>query len=67
MTAFNKIEKLDKATAGLVVNLKNPMINDTAMPPPPTPATTHKAITNEKTPRPIISSISGGQTALCPQ
>lgn len=65
--AFSKIEKLDKATAGLVVNLKNPMISDTAIPPPPTPATTHKAITNEKTPRPIISNTSGGQTALCPQ
>ena len=67
MMAFINIEKLDKATAGFVVNLKNPMINDTAIPPPPTPATTHKAITNEKTARPIISNTSGGQTALCPQ
>ena len=67
MMELIRIEKLEMATAGLVVNLKKAMIKDTAMPPPPIPATTHRAITKEKVARPVTSRGVGGQTFLWPQ
>lgn len=59
-----RIVKLDIATAGLVVNLKKAIIRDTAIPPPPMPATVQRAIMNAKVNRPATSLSSGGMTAL---
>ena len=67
MIELIRIEKLDIATAGLVVNLKKAIIRETAIPPPPIPATTHRAITKENVARPVTSSGVGGQTSLWPQ
>ena len=67
MIELMRMEKLDKATAGFVVNLKNAIIRETAIPPPPMPATTQSAITNENVKSPPISRKVGGKTFLCPQ
>ena len=67
MIELIRMEKLDKATAGFVVNLKKAIINETAIPPPPIPATTQRAITSEKVTSPPTSSHVGGKTSLCPQ
>ena len=62
-----KMLKLEIATACFVVKLKNAIISDMAIPPPPMPATVHSAITkaNEKTP--IVSTKPVGKTSLWPQ
>ena len=67
MMELIRMEKLDKATAGFVVKWKNAMINETAIPPPPMPATTQSAMTSENVKSPPISSPVGGITFLCPQ
>ena len=59
-----RIVKLEIATAGLVVNLKKAIIRDTAIPPPPMPATVQRAIMNAKVNKPATSFSSGGMTAL---
>ena len=59
-----RIVKLDIATAGFVVNLKKAIIRETAIPPPPIPATVQRAITNAKVARPASSFSSGGITFL---
>lgn len=59
-----RIVKLEIATAGLVVNLKKAIIRDTAIPPPPMPATVQRAIMNAKVNKPATSLSSGGMTAL---
>ena len=59
-----RIVKLEIATAGLVVNLKKAIMRDTAIPPPPMPATVQRAIMNAKVNKPAISLSSGGMTAL---
>ena len=64
MIEFIRMEKLEIATACLVGNLKNAMINANATPPPPIPATTQRAITNEKVISPAISIPSCGKTFL---
>ena len=64
MIELIRIEKLESATAGLVVNLKNAIIRETAIPPPPIPATTQRAMTKENVRRPPISSPVGGKTFL---
>ena len=61
-----RIVKLDMATAGLVVNLKKAIMRDTAIPPPPMPATVQRAMMNAKVARPASSLNSGGITFLCP-
>ena len=64
MIELMRMEKLERATACFVSNLKNAMISDTAIPPPPMPATTQSAMTRENVTRPPISSNVGGKTFL---
>ena len=59
-----RIVKLEIATAGLVVNLKKAIIRETAIPPPPIPATVQRAIMNAKVNKPATSLSSGGMTDL---
>ena len=67
MIELIRMEKLDRATAGFVVKWKNAIISETAIPPPPIPATTQSAITSENVTSPAISSHVGGKTFLWPQ
>ena len=66
MVVHISIVKLEIATAGLVVKWKKAIIRDTAIPPPPIPATVQRAIMKAKVASPANSFSSGGITALCP-
>ena len=62
-----KMEKLDTAIAGFVVNLNVAMIIGIATPPPPIPAMLLSAMTMENMMMPPISSPWTGKTYLWPQ
>ena len=53
------------ATASLMSSLQKTMINETIMPPPPTPAITDKDIRNVRITVPIISIVNIGKSPLC--
>lgn len=59
-----RILRLDIAIACFVLNSKNAMIRATAIPPPPIPATVHKAMIKANVNTPIISVILVGKTPL---
>ena len=65
IVVHTRIEKLEMATAGFVSNLKKAMSIEIAIPPPPMPATVHRAMMKPKTKMPTISSGSYGKTSLC--
>ena len=56
--------RLEMATADLVGNSKKAITSETAIPPPPIPATVHKAIINANVNTPVISIASVGKTCL---
>ncbi len=58
------IQKFDKATACLVLNLKKIMPIGTIIPPPPIPPAFDNAIMMPSTIDPKNSSISSGKTSL---
>jgi hypothetical protein len=61
----NRIVKDDTATAPFVEKTKKSYSMGLAIPPPPIPATLHKAITIAKRTKPNHSFSSTGKTCLC--